>query len=524
MKEPLHLFIGVFALLLLSPAVSLGQLKIGESVYQTDFEGPDVLSTWGAAQNGSVRLVPGCHSAQALAVELPANSPDTANVRLALPVEKLRGARLNCRAMVKADEVTTPPKPWNGIKFMLHLKSPSGDRWLQHDNVFGTFDWKPVQFKADVPEDATAAELVLGLEQVHGRVCFDNINLSVLRGPRAHPATPPSGPVYKGHDLPRLRGAMISTDVQESDLVTLGKEWGANHVRWQLTWGGFPHSPADNGDLVAYDAWLEGALKHVDKLLPVCNRLGIKVVIDLHTAPGGRDAAGACRLFQEKRFQDNFLGWWQKIALRYRGNKAIWGYDLFNEPSEGEVSEGCLNWQQLATAAARVVRKIDPDHAIIVEPEPGGGVEALSSLDPLPVPGVVYSVHMYRPHTFTHQGVYDGPMGVHYPGMIDGRQWDKEELRRTFKPVLDWQRDYGVLIYIGEFSAIRWAPDDSACRYLKDCIDLFEENGWDWAYHAFREWDGWSVEHGSDKSIKTPSITQTDREKLLRSWFEKNRR
>jgi hypothetical protein len=90
--------------------------------------------------------------------------------------------------------------------------------------------------------------------------------------------------------------------------------------------------------------------------------------------------------------------------------------------------------------------------------------------------------------------------------------------------VRDFASDYGVAIYIGEFGSIRWAPDNSSYRYLKDCIDVFEEEGWDWAYHAFREWDGWSVEHGSDKNDRRRSTEPTDRELLLRSWFEKNKR
>ena len=53
-------------------------------------------------------------------------------------------------------------------------------------------------------------------------------------------------------------------------------------------------------------------------------------------------------------------------------------------------------------------------------------------------------------------------------------------------------------------------------RYLRDCIELFEENGWDWAYHAFREWNGWSVEHGPDKQDNSRSKSPTDREQLLR--------
>ena len=68
--------------------------------------------------------------------------------------------------------------------------------------------------------------------------------------------------------------------------------------------------------------------------------------------------------------------------------------------------------------------------------------------------------------------------------MIEGKPRDKDALRRVLQPLRDWQRDYAVQIYLGEFSAIRWAPEDSAYRYLRDCIELFEEFGWDWSYHA----------------------------------------
>jgi hypothetical protein len=96
--------------------------------------------------------------------------------------------------------------------------------------------------------------------------------------------------------------------------------------------------------------------------------------------------------------------------------------------------QGYDDWQALATRSARAVRAADARHAIIVEPTPWGGPEALENLEPLPVPGVVYNSR----------------------------------------------------------------------------------------YHAFREWSGWSVEHGQDKDDTAPSKTQTSREKLLREWYGKN--
>jgi hypothetical protein len=120
--------------------------------------------------------------------------------------------------------------------------------------------------------------------------------------------------------------------------------------------------------------------------------------------------------------------------------------------------------------------------------------------------------------------VYSQVAPIAYPGEIGGRKWDKAAIRQALQPAVDFQRKYNVHMYIGEFSAIRWAPDQSAFRYLKDLIEVMEELGWDWSYHAFREWDGWSVEHSEDRGSREPAATPTTREKLLREWFAKNRK
>lgn len=497
----------------------------GGPVFRADFDAADALAAWEGAGQPGVRIVRGKDDSPCASVERPAaEGAGYRNLRVRLPLDRLRGARVRVEALVKADSVAEPPHPWNGVKCMLHTVSPGGPRWNQQDRLWGTFDWRRAGFAAEVPADATEAWLVLGLENTTGRAWFDDVKVTVIGHRRRPPAEKPSGPAYKGHNLPRLRGAMISPRVTEEDLRVLGGQWKANHVRWQLLWGGFPNGPADKADVDEYNAWLESALKHLDSLLPVCKELGILVCVDLHTPPGGRNGNSECRMFHERRFQDAFVGAWEKIAARYKGNPAVWGYDLVNEPVEGLVPEGLMDWRALAEHTARRVRAIDPDHAIIIEPAPWGGPEALDWFEPLDVPGVVYSVHMYQPHQFTHQGIHGNPEGVAYPGKVAGKEWNKEALRRALKPAVEYQRDYGVHIYIGEFSAIRWAPGESAHDYLRDVIEICEEQGWDWAYHAFREWDGWSVEHGPDRSDRSRAAAPTPRERLLRSWFEKNER
>lgn len=505
---------------------ALAQPKAGDVIFQSGFEGAEARRGWSGVESPGVRLTPGCQGGQALAVEVAAGTRASRTVSMPLPVTALRGARLLCQSMVKADEVTPSPQPWNGIKFMLHLRGPGGQQWLQQDNVFGTFDWKRIQFKARVPLDTEAAELILGLEAVSGQAHFDDLKVVVVQGPRPRPASRPAGPAFTGHDEPRLRGAMIHPEITPESLRVLGGEWRANLIRWQLIRSG---AAARLSTAEAYDAWLEGELKRLDAALPLCESLGVRVVLDLHSPWGGTPTASGyvgsdTGLFTNRAAQAKFIEGWQLMARRYHGSQVIWAYDLANEPVENEVGEDCDDWQALATRAARAIREIDPSHAIVVEPTPWGGPEAIENLEPIPVPGVVYSVHMYVPHAFTHQGVHSASSGLAYPGTMDGKTWDKDALRRVLQPVVDWQRDHGVHLYLGEFSAIRWAPDNSAFRYLRDCIELFEEFGWDWSYHAFREWDGWSVEHGPDRNDRARSATLTDREKLLREWYGRNLR
>jgi hypothetical protein len=131
---------------------------------------------------------------------------------------------------------------------------------------------------------------------------------------------------------------------------------------------------------------------------------------------------------------------------------------------------------------------------------------------------------MYLPHAFTHQGVFGSGPAYRYPGLIEGKVWDKAQLEKALQPAIAFQDRYHVHIYIGEFSAIRWAPDNSAAQYLSDLIDIFEDHGWDWSYHAFREWSGWSVEHGSDRQDPRPSASPTERQRLLCDWFARNQK
>jgi arylsulfatase A len=498
-------------------AESSARLARGSVWFQSDFEDADPKPGWSAQPELDTGFKGG------RSVVLRSTSPG-AGARLIrrLPVDAVRGSMVRGSVMVKAGDISAKPNPWNGIKCMLIIETPGGTHYPQAPLNTGTFDWVSSQFAARIPADATNVTLMLGLEQVTGDVWFDDVRFTVVKVPIASP-DPIPGPMYKGHDLPRLRGAMISPGITPESLHVLGGDWNVNLIRWQFIRTG----RQTHGDEADYDRWLDDQLQRLDAALPICEKLGVHVVVDLHSPPGGKATTGGymgsdAGLFTDKRSQDKFVSIWRNIATRYKDAKAIWGYDLVNEPVEDDVADDCLDWQALAERAARAIREIDPQRTIIVEPARWGGPDGLDDLVPIRVSNVVYSVHMYLPHAFTHQNVHGQTPSYVYPGEVGGKHWDKEQLKAALQPALDFQKRYNVHMYIGEFSAIRWAPEGSAARYLEDVIEIFEEYGWDWSYHAFREWHGWSVEHGDDRNDTRPASSPTDRQKLLRRWFGKN--
>lgn len=106
-----------------------------------------------------------------------------------------------------------------------------------------------------------------------------------------------------------------------------------------------------------------------------------------------------------------------------------------------------------------------------------------------------------------------------YPDPKRGR--NRDWLRKTLGNVREFQNRHGARIYVGEFSAAAWA--EGADRYIEDCISIFKEYGWDWTYHSFRGWNGWSVEHEGD-SIKTmrPSVDNPRKRALLKGLKNEN--
>ena len=472
------------------------------------FDDADVASRW---SGGAYTLV---DRNTGKALKITNTNANASNlVSRSLPIASIRGRRITIRALVKATDVSQPPNSWNGIKVMLTIVSPSGITRPQPSIVAGTYDWKVFQGEFEIPPDATSLSLTLGLERSGGTVAFDDI---LIKADSFSPYWINPTPNHKGHSLPALRGVMADIGLDASDVGVLNA-WRANIVRWQLGQNTYP-----NGLLRAdFDAVLLAELAKLDAVLPALRAAGIAVVLDLHSLSEG--------LFASAATQKRFIDTWCLLASRYRtggtvpDGVAVWSYDLANEPDQTPWTENLLNWNELAEQTALAIREIDPVKTVVIQSELAAALH-FSRLRPARANGVMYSFHYYNPWTYTAQGlgIHQPYTPVSYPGDIDGVAWNRDRIAADIRSVSDFQARHAAAIYVGEFSAVRWAP--GGADYLADCIDVFEDHDWDWSYHAFREWQGWSVEIDATtpRHLATPAATTTDRLQTLLHAFAEN--
>lgn len=492
-----------------------------------------VALSWGAPIDDLNTLVTGGYAVQA--AEASGLKVETID----LNIQDFAGKQLRFSCEARGKDITKPSEGYGGVKFMVNYKCKDGAQaWPAGcDGKYGTFDWTPVSFCFYVPKNVDVATLNLGLQVCTGEVEFRNIKAEEID---IYPLVWNIPEGYKCEYDERVtgdimrRGAMspFTRTMTEQDIRDLAS-WGANLLRWQF----MPTDAATMLDLEKYRAFLEDEITLLDRFLPLCDELGIKVIIDMHKVPGdrygtnlilgtaGEDAVAdqeakkaAFRMFYEKEYLNAFLESWRILATHFKGNPAVWGYNLCNEPVQSlPVETDYLKCQYLA---AKAIREIDPDTPIIVESNNWSSLDTFDYLQPLPFKNVIYQAHIYNPGSYTHQGVFEGmAVDLPYPGTHYGEWYDKEKIKTLMQPARDFELRYGAKIFIGEFGVIRWAPN--AAQYLDDVASLLEDYKWPWCYHAFREWDGWSVEHVGPRNQTKKATEDTDRKKVLLKHFSR---
>ncbi len=148
------------------------------------------------------------------------------------------------------------------------------------------------------------------------------------------------------------------------------KAAGFNTVRVPLNWRLFVEPGARASD----DKFVGPGWALLDRLVQWCKEDGLRVIVDLHAAPGGQtgvnhdDGTGFPLTFYVPRYRDLTIALWRQLAEHYRGETAILGYDLLNEPISPYNDVDYLDPQlePLYRDIVAAIRAVDRSHVVLL--------------------------------------------------------------------------------------------------------------------------------------------------------------
>ncbi|MHB1158396.1 MAG: glycoside hydrolase family 5 protein [Phycisphaerales bacterium] len=356
---------------------------------------------------------------------------------------------------------------------------------------------------------------------------------SQVNPPAAAAAAPSAQPTH------RLRG-FTNEGLSPEDLRKAA-DWGGNNIRYMIRPGFMGEHKYHCSESEAWRRILADLPAQLDE----AKRLGITVILDLHDVPNpNQKNYPADRKEKTRAFwadEDNLrimIQCWKDIAEVCKDRpEPIW-FDLYNEPLNwDDMPGGPKLWPAWAQQIIDAIRTIDKHHTIVVEPGPGGLCWGFKNFPLLKGDPIVYSPHFYQPQQYTHQGISDiaNTDLAHaylerqrdWPGTFGdsgGGLWNKQRIEQELAPAIAFQKKYNVRLYIGEFSVVKWAPHGA--DYLRDCISIFEEHGWDWSYHALSGYPGWRLDmtdtYEGPKDAKLAD-QPTDRFRAVHEFLLRNR-
>lgn len=274
-------------------------------------------------------------------------------------------------------------------------------------------------------------------------------------------------------------------------LSAIKNKFNANQVRYYIA----PKYAANNiGDHVVntYPFW-DAEISYLTQGLDNARKLGLAVVINVHQVPSVNRFTQPA-IWANSTESEKFKYCWRQITdITQHRDQVIW-LELYNEPNVN-WNDPCVmqtSWNILAQQTIDEIRGkhnlydnlfVDRKHPIVFSSGPGAldwGFRWAPIMmdDYFPV---IYSLHQWEADEYTHYGQPNKFPIATTP--IPSRP-TKGQAREYMQFSKQFQDFYGVKMWVGEFGALKDAPERNV--WVKEHIELFEEYGWGWTYWA---WD-----------------------------------
>jgi aryl-phospho-beta-D-glucosidase BglC (GH1 family) len=273
---------------------------------------------------------------------------------------------------------------------------------------------------------------------------------------------------------------------------------GYNCLRVPVWWGNF-YSITNTTS----SGWRADAFTVLDWLVTNCAARNLYVVIDMHGVVGGQSTSDSTGRQNQNQYwtsssnQSQTAYLWTQIATHYKGNSAVAGYDLINEPfGTNNSTTTVMVWPAYANLY-NTVRAADPDHIIIME-----GAFGSWNWSMLPNPStygwtnIVYSMHEYQ-----------------FGGTVAQCEAGSDNQVTDFNNHKSW----GVPDYIGEWNDMGNGP---ACYDYS--INDYNNDGINWAMWSYKAAaglvpNGWGW-YDPVYWPPTPNISTDSMSTILSDW------
>ncbi|KAG6833299.1 Endo-1,4-beta-xylanase 5 [Tephrocybe sp. NHM501043] len=239
------------------------------------------------------------------------------------------------------------------------------------------------------------------------------------------------------------------------------------------------------------------AFKHLDRAIAACAKHSVYTIIDLHSAPGGQsggwhaDAGMHLPMFwRHKDFQDRVVWLWKELAVRYKDNPWVAGYNLLNEPADPTPNaQGLVNLYDRLSVAIREEVK-DERHIIFLD-----GNTFATDFTGFPDdvrdggrwPNTAFAIHDYAVEGFP------GERGENYEGTPEQVAVIKAKYQRK----RNWMDERGLCVWNGE-----WGPVYARKEYegdetektntrreavLRDQLAIYKEDNLSWSIWLYKD-------------------------------------
>lgn len=230
-------------------------------------------------------------------------------------------------------------------------------------------------------------------------------------------------------------------------------------------------------------------LGRIDAALALCEKYGLRAVLDLHKTPGYSFDAGEkeAGFFESESYQERFYDIWETLAEWFGGMSDRVAFELLNEVTEVRFLPA---WKRISRECVRRIRFFAPDTIILLGSYNWNSARTVPELDAPYDEKIVYNFHFYEPHAFTHQGAYWMPelqdKRCAYADCGASEAWFEDFLA----PAIEKAEKENCELYCGEFGVIDIVPPEEALKWFRDLHAVFARHGiahamWSWKQMDF---------------------------------------